>query len=128
MAKNKDLFKNIDYQNKTVSIPLERNDVHVDRSHDFYNNIIDAAESGELDINKINAFTGISRSRDQVYDLLDMMSEDPVISSALEIYASDVCEPNEQGRIVWPESSDPRVLGACDMIIDMLNVDKNSYG
>lgn len=128
MAKNKDLFKNIDYQNKTVSIPLERNDVHVDRSHDFYNNIIDAAESGELDINKINAFTGISRSRDQVYDLLDMMSEDPVISSALEIYASDVCEPNEQGRIVWPESSDPRVLGACDMILDMLNVDKNSYG
>ena len=81
-----------------------------------------------MDINKINAFTGISRSRDQVYDLLDMMSEDPVISSALEIYASDVCEPNEQGRIVWPESSDPRVLGACDMILDMLNVDKNSYG
>ena len=81
-----------------------------------------------MDINKINAFTGISRSRDQVYDLLDMMSEDPVISSALEIYASDVCEPNEQGRIVWAESSDPRVLGACDMILDMLNVDKNSYG
>lgn len=125
---NKGLFKNIDYQNKVTPTPLERNDVHVDRSHDFYTNIIDAAESGELDINKINAFTGISRSRDQVYDLLDMMAEDPVISSALEIYASDVCEPNEQGRIVWPESSDPKVLGACDMILDMLNVDRNSYG
>ena len=40
---NKGLFKNIDYQNKVTPTPLERNDVHVDRSHDFYNNIIDAA-------------------------------------------------------------------------------------
>ena len=78
---NKGLFKNIDYQNKVTPTPLERNDVHVDRSHDFYTNIIDAAESGELDINKINAFTGISRSRDQVYDLLDIYEKEISINT-----------------------------------------------
>ena len=123
----KEVFQDIEYSNTTVSKPLPDKVNDIDTKNHIYDNIIDAQEKGTLNANDINSFTSISRSRDEVYKLLDMMGEDPIISSALEIYASDATEPNDQGRILWVESDDSKVSGAVEQILDAFNVDKNAY-
>jgi hypothetical protein len=55
------------------------------------------------------------------------MSEDPTISAALEIYAEDTTEANDQGRIVWCESEDPEVVKFVTYLLDTMNVEKNIY-
>ena len=121
------VFKDINYKNKAEPIlkPTKINDI--DTNNYIYDNIIDAQERGTLNISEINSFTSISKSRDQVYSLLDMMGEDPIISSALEIYASDATEPNEEGRVMWVSSNDENISGAVNQILDYFNVDKNAY-
>ena len=124
---DQEVFKNIDYKNKAIPTPLpgKINDIDVDNH--IYDNIIDTQEHGKLDVSAINSFTGISRSRDEVYSLLDIMSEDPIISTALEIYTSDSTEPNEQGKVMWCESNDERITNAVNQILDFMNIDKNAY-
>ena len=126
MVNNEDsAFKNIDYKNKTKAVPNDTKINDIDTDNSFYNAIIDAADNSTVDLNNINAFTGISQTRDDVYNLIDIMSEDPMISVALNIYAADACEPNDDGKIIWAESEDERVLGMVEYLLDQMNVDKN---
>jgi len=97
---DQDVFKNIDYVNKTVSMPLPDKINDIDTDNHIYDNIIESQEQGTLDTAGLNSFTSISRSRDEVYALLDLMAEDPIISTALEIYTADSTEPNEQGKVM----------------------------
>lgn len=122
-----EVFQNIDFDNKTVSAPYPDRIKDIDVQNHIYDNIIDAQMNGTLNASEINSFTNISKSRDEVYSLLDTMGEDPIISSALEIYASDATEPNDQGRILWVESDDPKISNAIEQILDSFNVDKNAY-
>jgi hypothetical protein len=125
----KEVFSNqVDYKNKTISKPIPDKISDIDTHNEFYDNIIDAVDSRQLDINTINSFSNISRSRNEVYNLLDLMGDDPIISSALEIYAADACEPNDYGKIVWAESDDDKVLNMVTYLLDSMNVDKNAYG
>lgn len=120
-------INNIDFNNKAIPKPKPDNITDIDTHNFIYDNIIEAQESGKLDIAEISSFTSISKSRDQVYTLLDMMGEDPIISSALEIYASDATEPNDEGNIMWVTSDDENVSGAVNQILDSLNINKNAY-
>jgi len=121
-------FNNIDYKNKAYAVPLPDRVNDVDTKGIIYDNIIDAVDNSTLDYGSINSFTTISQARDEVYNLLDIMAQDPIISVALDIYTSDACEPNEQGKIVWVEADDERVLGMVDHLLDSMSVDKNIYG
>ena len=51
--------------------------------------IADMGTSSKLDISKINSFTQIAQSRDQLYMLLDVMSNDPTVAAVIETYAED---------------------------------------
>ena len=121
-------FNNIDYKNKAIAVPRPDRINDIDTHNTLYNNIIDAAENHTLDLTDINSFTSISQSRDEVYNLIDNMSQDPIISVALDIYTSDACEPNEQGKIVWAEADDERILGEVEHLLDSMNIDKNIFG
>lgn len=125
---DREVFKNIDYKNTTKPIPQPSRINDIDMDHKFYDNIIETSENGTFDINSINSFTNISQSRDDVYNMLDIMSEDPTIAVALDIYASNVCETNDSGKVMWAESDDPKVLGMINHLLDQLNVDKNLFG
>ena len=124
---DQEVFKNIDYENKAIAQPLpgKINDIDVDNH--IYDNIIENQQSGTLDTSALNSFTTISRSRDEVYRLLDLMAEDPIISTALEIYTADSTEPNDQGKVMWAESNDEKITGAVNQILDALNIDKYAY-
>ena len=124
---DQEVFKNIDYVNKAIPSPLPDKINDIDTDNHIYDNIIDSQERGTLDVSSLNSFTGISRSRDEVYSLLDLMAEDPIISTALEIYTSDSTEPNEQGKVMWCESNDEKITGAVTQILDAMNIDKNAY-
>ena len=127
MPSNDIAFKNIEYKNKAVARPLPDRINDIDTKGSIYSNIIEAADANKLDLSKLNSFTSISQSRDEVYNLLDLMAQDPTISVALDIYAADACEPNEHGQIVWAESDDENVLGMVQHLLDSMNVDKNVY-
>lgn len=120
-------FDNINYANKAIAKPLPDRINDIDTKGTLYDNIIYASDNGTLDLNNLNAFTTISQSRDEVYNMIDIMCEDPIISIALDIYTADCCEPNDKGQIVWVESDDEHVLGMVQYLLDQINVDKHSY-
>ena len=128
MGTNETAFNNIDYKNKAIPVPNPPriNDIDVDGT--LYQNIIEASENSTIDLSNINNFTAVSQSRDDVYNMLDIMAEDPMIGVALSIYAADACEPNDSGEIVWAEADDEKVLGMVKHILDQFNIDKNAYG
>lgn len=121
------VFNIIDYENKTVSKPYPDKIKDIDLSGQLFDNIINAAEKSSVDLNTINSFSNISRSRNNVYELLDLMAQDPTISAILQIYAADATETNDQGRIMWCDSDDEKVLGMVTHLLDSMNVDKYAY-
>ena len=121
------VFKNIDYENKTISKPYPDKMKDIDLSGQLFDNIIDAAEKSSVDMNTINSFSSISRSRNNVYELLDLMAQDPTISAILQIYAADATETNDSGQVMWCDSDDEKVLGMVTHLLDSMNVDKYAY-
>ena len=124
---DKDVFQNIDYVNKAVSAPRPDRINDIDTKGTIYDTIIDASDNNILDLNSLNSFTSISQSRDELYNLIDIMCEDPIISMALDIYTADCCETNDKGQVVWCESSDEKVLGMVQYLLDQMNIDKQAY-
>lgn len=107
--------------------PKPEKDIGIDTKDLFYQNIISAGQANAIDIGAIEAFTTISNSRDLVYNLLDTMAEDSTVSAILEAYAEDSTEYNDEGRIVWVDSSDSNVAQYVDFLLKTLKVDKNIY-
>ena len=114
--------------NKKIEVvkPQSRN-IGIDVSQQFVDNIINAGLNSTLDTTKLQSFTQLSQRRDTIYQLLDTMSEDPTISAALEIYAEDSTETNDEGRVVWCESDDAEIVKFVTFLLDTMNVDKNIY-
>lgn len=114
-----------DKQIKPVPKPALNIGIEGDR---VYQDIIDAADHSQLDVNAIEKFTSVSQRREDVYQALDTMGEDTLVASALEIYASDVTETNDDGRIMWVTSDDGDVQKYVTFLLDSMNVDKHLYG
>ena len=93
----------------------------------FVDNIIEAGLSSQLDIAKLENFTSISNSRDQIYQLIDTMAQDSAVSAILKTYAENVCEPADNGHIIWCESTNPDISRFVNYILNVMNADKNMY-
>lgn len=115
------------YHKETIAVPAPERSFGVDTKESIFSNIINAGASGQLDISALDNFTSISQSRNTVYDLLDQMCEDATIAAVLETYAEDATEYNDQGQIVWAESSKAEVQKFVQFLLDSMNVDKNIY-
>ena len=101
--------------------------IGLDISDEFWEAMMKAGDASAIDIGAINSFSQLSQNRETLYQVLDTMAEDPVIAAALETYAEDATEANEQGDIVWAESSDATVGKYVTFLLDSLNVNKNIY-
>ena len=115
------------YHKETIAVPAPERNIGVDTKETIYQNIINAGEKSQLDINALESFTSVSQSRNTVYNLMDSMCEDATISAVLETYAEDATEYNDQGQIVWVESSKAHVQKFVQFLLDSMNVDKNIY-
>ena len=100
----------------------------IDTKKILADNIIEAGLSSQLDIAKLENFTSISNSRDQIYQLIDTMAQDSSVSAILKTYAENACEPADDGHIIWAESNDPNISKFINYILNTMNADKNMYG
>ena len=110
---------------KTVASPTPN--IGIDTDAEFIADTIQYGVSGGMNLSAITNFSQISFRRDQVYKLIDDMANDPIISAALETYAEDATERNEQGDIIWAESSDGEAAKYIQFLLDSLNINKYVY-
>jgi len=115
------------YNKKIKPVPAPSKDMGLDVKQTIVDNIIEAGLNSKLDITQLESFTNLSQNRNQVYQLIDTMSEDPIIAAALETYAEDATETNSSGKIVWCESEDSKVSAFVTYLLESMRVDKNIY-
>lgn len=108
-------------------IPKPNKEIGIDTQNQFFDNIVDAGVVSKIDISALQSFTSVSQSRNQIYDLLDTMCEDPTIAAILETYAEDATEYNDQGQIVWAEAEDANILKHINYLIETMRIDKHIY-
>lgn len=122
MSKTKN-NKNTKYTPKPVP---ERN-IGIDYTDEFWELMGEAVQSSQVDISSINALSNLAQNRESLYQTLDTMAQDPVISAMLEIYTEDATETNENGQIVWVEAEESEVTAYVEFLLDSLRVDKHIY-
>lgn len=121
------------YNRPTQAVPKPEANIGIDTKNTLITNIVQSAEngytaqSGQLDLSAINSFTSVSQKRDELYKLLDSMTQDSIIAAVLETYAEDATEYNDAGQIVWAESSDANISKFVNFLLDSMRVDKNIY-
>lgn len=122
-------FRNDDalYNKNIVPTAVPEQQIGIDLHNSVIENIIGSVETSQFDVNALNSFTTVSRSRNELYETLDYMTEDSILSSVLETYAEDATETNDQGQIMWVESADSGAAKFVAYLLDSLNVDKNIY-
>lgn len=99
----------------------------IDTAKVLIDNIIEAGLSSQLDVSALENFTSISNARDQVYQLIDTMSQDSSVAAILRTYTEDVCEPADNGHVIWCEANDPKISKFVNYILNVMNADKNIY-
>ena len=99
----------------------------IDVKNTLTDNIIEAGLSSKLDIAALENFTSISNARDQIYQLIDTMAQDSSVAAILRTYAEDVCEPADNGHVIWCEASDPKISKFVNYLLNTMNADKNMY-
>ena len=100
--------------------------IGIDTDNNLLYDVINAP-SEQIDISKLQSFTNVTRSRNELYDTLDYMAEDTTLASVLETYSEDATETNDNGQIVWCESDDSDVSKYVSFLLKSLNVDKNVF-
>ena len=115
------------YGKKTKAVPKPEKSIGIDTKKQILDNIYQAGEVGQIDMSSIENFSRMADNREQIYQLLDTMSEDSIIASILETYAEDATEYNDNGQIVWVEASDSNIGKYVSYLLDTMQVDKNAY-
>lgn len=115
------------YNTKIQPVSVPQKEIGIDLNNTVMSNIADTIETSQFDVNALNSFTQVSRSRDEIYNVLDDMGNDSTLAAVLETYAEDATETNDQGNIVWCESPDADASAFVTYLLNALNVDKNIY-
>ena len=131
MAENKPKKKQSNSLVGSQAVPVTLDNtttLDIDTKKVLADNIIEAGLSRKLDIAALENFTSISNSRDQIYQLIDTMAQDSSVSAILKTYAENVCEPADNGHVIWCESNDPQISRFVNYMLNVMNADKNMYG
>ena len=99
----------------------------IDVKNTLADNIIAAGISSKLDIAALENFTSVSNARDQIYQMIDTMAQDSSVAAILRTYAEDVCEPADNGHVIWCEANDPKISKFVNYLLNTMNADKNMY-
>lgn len=129
LNKDSELFNQdgVEYNQQIKPVETPSKNIGIDVDNQFMDNIVGAGLAGKLDMAAIESFTNVSRSRDSIYNLLDMMMADSTMASVLETYAEDSTEYSDQGRIVWVEADKPSISKYIEYLLDTMNIDKHIY-
>ena len=115
------------YNTKIQPVSVPQKEIGIDLNNTVMSNIADTIETSQFDVNALNSFTQVSRSRNEIYNVLDDMGNDSTLAAVLETYAEDATETNDHGNIVWCESPDADASAFVTYLLNELNIDKNIY-
>ena len=82
---------------KTKPVIKPDQGIGIDLENGLSTLIAESGLNGQVDLSTLQSFTQISQRRDQLYQLLDQMSNDSTIAAILETYAEDATEYNDNG-------------------------------
>lgn len=117
-----------DFLNKKVnSVPRPKRDIGLDTTQKIISEIAQAGITGQLDSSQLDAFFNLSTDRNQVYDLIDTMAEDPIIAAALEIYTEDTCAAGTSGDAIWAVAEDSDVQAYINYLMQSLQINSHIY-
>ena len=86
----------------------------------------DEGISQALDTSSLTNFRNISDRRELIYSTFDEMAKDIVISSALDLYADDATEYNEEGKVIWAESDNDEIKTHVNYLLTSLKLDETA--
>lgn len=112
---------------KIKAVPKPQKEIGIDVTDSFVSEVVNQAVASSVDISKLEGFSTATQTREQIYKLIDTMSEDPILASYLKTIAEDSVETNDSGQVVWCESDDDKCAKYVTYLLDSLNVDKNAY-
>lgn len=112
---------------KIKATPKKDPNIGIDTNNAFLTDLTDAIKNSVLDMSKLEGFTGVTQSRENIYRIIDTMAQDSIVSSILSTFAEDSTETNTHGKIIWAEASDGSINNVVNYILNMLNVDKHIY-
>lgn len=115
------------YNKKVEPVSAPQPQIGIDTDNNLLYDIIDASAVNRVDINSLQSFTSVSRTRNELYDTLDYMAQDTTLASVLETYAEDATEMNDNGSIVWCEAEDSNVSKYITFLLNSLDVDKHIF-
>ena len=108
--------------------PSNRSDLPIVEKDKELNNVLGDGELSNFGLlNQLNSFRMLSNDRDVQYDTYDDMGNDPIIAAALEIYADEATQYDEQGRIIWVESDDEDIARAGNRLLDILEIPSRAW-
>ena len=99
----------------------------IDTKQTLIDDIIQSGLSGGLDISKLEEFTSIANTREQIYTLIDTMSADSDVSAIIKVYAEEATETADNGHVIWAESDDQKVSMYVNYLLNVMNADKQMY-
>ena len=106
-------------------IPKQTPNIGIDSKNALVNLLAnDEGVAETLDGSILNSFRNISDNRETLYTMYDSMSKDILISSALELYADDATEYNDNGDVIWAESNDDDIRNHVNYLLTSLKLDQ----
>lgn len=115
---------------KAIAEPKGEPEIGIDLGDELMRKLVDSVDENQyghgVDMSELERFIGIAQTREQMYALIDLMATDERIRAILDTYTEDTIETNENGQIVWCESSDDNVLKFVNYLLAALKIDENS--
>jgi hypothetical protein len=83
------------------AVPVQQPEIGIDTSNTFTTNIVNQAINSNVDISKLEGFSTVAQTREQIYQMIDTMAQDPILASYLRTISEDAVETNDSGRVIW---------------------------
>jgi len=97
-------------------------------NQDYLKDKFSRLHRSSLTYNSRDQITGYSAMREQLYRDYDIMDSDPIIASALDIYADESTTRNENGDLLKIYSADDNIKQILEnLYYDVLNIDFNLW-
>lgn len=112
---------------KIKAVPKEQPEIGIDVDNQLLSNLLDEGISSTTDLTTLESFSTVAQGREHLYQMIDNMSQDPILASYLKTIATDAVETNDSGQIIWCESDDSNCGKYVSFLLDSMGVDKNAY-
>ncbi len=80
------------------AVPKDSPEIGINTDDSFTELIIDATEASSVDLSKLENFTTVTSSREQIYKTIETMTQDSVLSAVLRTYVEDSVCQNDAGQ------------------------------